>query len=598
MKRILLTISILLLWMCLQAQNITVASFQLDESDLTANLSGTTVLDQNGGKCALIRIQTTQKGFTFDVGSLGVQKVDDNQVGEVWLYVPAGVKRIDIRHQQLGSLLGYNFPVALKPGKTYKMGLTTGQVRTIIDLDDGKTYFALSVKPAKALVTIDGMMQPLDDDGALMLRLARGRHNLVVQAAGYEPYNAPFELGQDKVVKELVLESALATVAIQCPTPDVSIYVNDQFKAKGKWDGSLMPGDYLLEARKDGYYTQKMTVSLATKEQKSFTIPALTARIGSLDINYKPINSEIYLDGERLGTSPDVFKNIVMGKHTVKISKDGYATKEVTIEITEGQTATLTGELDHEVVAGGGHSPSLSGSRSGSVPGGNLTFEVKGVKFNMVPVEGGTFMMGATKEQEKDAESDEKPAHSVTLSTYYIAQTEVTQALWQAVMYNNPSWFKGASNPVETVSWKDCQTFISRLNAATGKKFRLPTEAEWEYACRGANKSRGYKYSGSDNIEDVAWYNKYKTHPVGEKSPNELGIYDMSGNVREWCQNWFGGYTDSSMTNPAGPLSGSYRVNRGGSWQGGASACRSSDRYYNTPSYCSNNLGLRLALSE
>lgn len=233
-----------------------------------------------------------------------------------------------------------------------------------------------------------------------------------------------------------------------------------------------------------------------------------------------------------------------------------------------------------------------------SNPSQNLTFTVGGVSFTMVYVPGGTFTMGATSEQGSDAWNDEKPTHSVMLSSYYIGQTEVTQALWTAVMGSNPSYFKGDSRPVENVSWNDCQTFISRLNAKTGKQFRLPTEAEWECAARGG-QSGGSKYAGSDNISNVAWYDDNsggETHNVATKSPNGLGIYDMSGNVREWCQDWYGNYSSSSQTNPKGPSNGANRVYRGGSWLFNAGLCRVSIRFNFTPSYSCNDLGLRLVL--
>ena len=163
---------------------------------------------------------------------------------------------------------------------------------------------------------------------------------------------------------------------------------------------------------------------------------------------------------------------------------------------------------------------------------------------------------------------------------------------------------------VECVSWKDCQTFIRNLYALTGKNFRLPTEAEWEFAARGGNNSRGYKYAGSDNIGDVAWYKDNsgkKTHVVGTKLPNELGIYDMSGNVWEWCQDWYGGYSNIPQKNPKGPNGGksgffrsifSHRVLRGGSWYDDAWYCRSSRRNYYSPGYRGINFGLRLVLSH
>ena len=244
------------------------------------------------------------------------------------------------------------------------------------------------------------------------------------------------------------------------------------------------------------------------------------------------------------------------------------------------------------------------------------TYTVRGVSFTMIPVEGGTFTMGATAEQGSDARDNEKPAHQVTLSSYSIGQTEVTQELWQAVMGSNPSEFKGNNLPVEQVSWDDCQTFISKLNQLTGQNFRLPTEAEWEYAARGGNRSKGYKYAGSNSLNDVAWFwqnsgdsyltgewdwnsiksNNCKTHPVATKWPNELGLFDMSGNVGELCQDWVGSYSTTSQTNPTGPASGSNRVHRGGCWYGIARGCRVSYRYYFTPSNTGNFLGLRLAL--
>lgn len=219
----------------------------------------------------------------------------------------------------------------------------------------------------------------------------------------------------------------------------------------------------------------------------------------------------------------------------------------------------------------------------------------------MVYVSGGTFTMGGTIEQGSEVNDDEKPTHKVTLSSFYICKYEVTQALWRAVMGSNPSDFKGDNLPVECVSWNDCQTFINRLNSYTGRNFRLPTEAEWEFAARGGNYSRHYKYSGSNYISDVAWYDDNsgnRTHPVGTKQANELGLYDMSGNVWEWCNDWYGSYNSYSQTDPTGPSSGSYRVGRGGSWFNFARYCRSSFRNYCSPDDSDIRLGLRLVLSQ
>lgn len=232
------------------------------------------------------------------------------------------------------------------------------------------------------------------------------------------------------------------------------------------------------------------------------------------------------------------------------------------------------------------------------------TFSVNGVKFAMVRVGGGTFMMGATSEQGRDAEGDENPIHQVTLSSFLIGETEVTQELWEAVMGSNPSTFKGIKRPVEYVNWNDCQEFIKKLNVATGRTFRLPTEAEWEYAARGGKKSRGYKYAGSNNSETVACYGKsfeevcIGTIDVALKLPNELGLYDMSGNVEELCQDWYGYFTRSSQTNPQGAEKGQYHVVRGGYWCGGALSCRVTSRGYIDPGIRIMVVGFRLALSD
>ena len=234
---------------------------------------------------------------------------------------------------------------------------------------------------------------------------------------------------------------------------------------------------------------------------------------------------------------------------------------------------------------------------------GNVQDEIltiNGVSFKMIHIEGGSFTMGATSEQISDACYNEKPAHRVTLSSFFLGETEVTQALWLAVMGYNPSKFQGADRPVEKVSWEDCQMFISKLNSLMGKSFRLPTEAEWEFAARGGNKSMGYKYSGSNDLSVVAWYKSNsgkETHAVKTKAPNELGIYDMNGNVREWCLDKMDDYKSSSQTNPMSASSGSYHVLRGGGWCNNADACRVSSRYDLTLDSRYGDLGLRLALS-
>ncbi len=226
-------------------------------------------------------------------------------------------------------------------------------------------------------------------------------------------------------------------------------------------------------------------------------------------------------------------------------------------------------------------------------------FYVNGIAFTMVNVEGGTFTMGATEEQGDDADEDEIPAHQVTVSSFTIGETEVTQALWEAVMGDNPSRNTADTQcPVDRVTWNDCQQFITKLNELTGLTFRLPTEAEWEFAARGGNKSNGFKYAGSNTIDDVAWYEDNSgtsSHAVATKAPNELGLYDMNGNVWEWCLDWYGDYSSDAQTDPTGPASGEVRVVRGGGWPDSAYYCRVTIRGGLDPSDAFSCFGLRLA---
>lgn len=210
----------------------------------------------------------------------------------------------------------------------------------------------------------------------------------------------------------------------------------------------------------------------------------------------------------------------------------------------------------------------------------------------MVFVAGGTFKMGS------DTQNVSSPVHNVTVSSYYIGKYEVTQLQWTEIMGTNPSHFIGEDLPVENITWEEIQEFITKLNARTGKNYRLPTEAEWEFAARGGSSSNNYTYSGSNMLSSVAWYkdnSNGKSHPVGSKSPNELGIYDMSGNVQEWCQDWYGRYPDGSQINPTGVASGSDKVLRGGSWYF-AEFCNITARNGNYPHARGIDYGFRLAL--
>lgn len=578
----------------MQAQNIVVESFRLDESDLTANRAGTTVLDWSGQKCALIKVETTEQGFSFDVGSLAVRDTQQKK-GEIWVYVPEGVKRITISHQQLGVLRDYDLGQTLKRAKTYIMKLTTGEVQTTIRQARTSQYVVFQLTPPNAVVELDGEL--LSTSGGTATKMMRfGTYGYRVNAPDYKPEVGKVTVNdpKNKHVVSVALKPNFAAVTLTVDG-DAEIWVNGERKGTGSWQGNLGAGTYEFETRKANHRSATVTRNIqASSEPQTIRLQAPTPILGEADINSSPAMADIYIDGKKVGQTPQLVEQLLIGQHQVRISKQGYQDYSGILNVKENDPTILSATLEkHKAEQAVVNTPSTTSDESRKV------ITVGNVSFTMIRVDGGTFTMGATSEQGSDAYGDEKPAHQVTLSPYYIGETEVTQALWEAVMGKNPSKFKGSNKPVERVSWKDCQKFIEKLNKETGLSFRLPTEAEWEYAARGGNKSRGYKYSGRNNLSKVAWYTDNSgstTHDVKTKQANELGLYDMSGNVWEWCQDWKGGYSSSAQTNPTGPSSGSYRVYRGGSWDAGAWDCRVSYRFSYTPDLRGINLGLRLAL--
>ena len=599
-KRIAFLIFCLLVCLGSLAQELNVKSFSLAATDISAQTQ--LRKDLNDEPCALVKVQFV--GDILDVEG-NVIKPLVKKGNETWAYMTHGSQQMKVLTKDyLPIMVDFsNYGISqVEKNKTYVLVLTK-PVGGAEPVDAGGNFYALSVQPKNAVVTIDGVLQPSSSDGEYSAMLPYGTHTYKVEAGGYISKSGSFTVSSgDMTPISVSLLSAMASVSITCPTPAVSLYVDKKAVGNSPWSGSLKEGMHLLEARKSGYRSQQKTILLAQQQKLDVTFDELVAIQGNLSVNYKPFGADVYVDGKKLGQSPRVFNGLLVGNHQVEVRKDGYATDRKSVSISEGQTASITGTLVSNAVASSssntlGYSSGSSSMASGS---NTITIPVKdGISIDMVRVEAGTFTMGATAEM-KIPWDDEKPTHRVTLTNdYYIGKYEVTQALWKAVMGNNPSSFKGDNLPVEEVSWDDCQDFISKLNRITGKTFRLPTEAEWEYAARGGNKSRGYQYSGSSNLSDVAWYKDNsgsKTHAVGTKQPNELGIYDMCGNVWEWCQDWYGKYSSSSQVNPTGATSGSSRVNRGGCLID-ARDCRSSCRGNNTPG-SRGYLGLRLVLSE
>ena len=481
-----------------------------------------------------------------------------------------------------------------------------------------------------------------------------GQHQVSIVAPRYASLSRVVEIVDGHQAElDATLDARFANVTINS-LPGASIKVNGQEKGRGSYSEELGEGIYDIEVSLKSHRSVTRQIEVVAKQPQTITLEPMPI-YGLLDVVTSPMYARVTINDKNYGETPLSIENLLIGDYEVVLIKEGCATVTKRVTITENNLSIVEATLpqgremtirsdasgDDVIVDGtkvgvtplttnlafGNHTIELhragkttkadvnittSGNEKeivlsfGLMPrwSVNVTASQKAVLQklidSMVKVEGGTFTMGATSEQGSDAESDEKPTHNVTLSDYMIGKTEVTQELWQAVMGSNPSEFRGENLPVECVSWNDCQEFIKKLNSLTGLNFRLPTEAEWEYAARGGSKSNGYKYSGSNDIGSVAWYklttNDRETKPVATKAPNELGLYDMSGNVWEWCSDWYGDYSSDSQTNPKGPSSGSYRLRRGGSWSFNARSCRVSFRSNSGPSYRYNSLGLRLAL--
>ena len=642
------------------AQNISVASFQLLETDLTANTHGFMERDQNGEVAALIKIVTTEKGFVFDGGMVGITKVKQ-EVGEVWVYVPHGIKKITLRHEQLGVLRDYFFPVPIQKARTYEMVLTTGKVETVVTHSVNKQYVMFSVQPVNAVVELNGVPLEMDSEGfaeklmpygtyqyrvsctdyhtdagqvvvseqgkadvKVALRpnfgwvnfsganqyhganvyvdnecigqlplksgaIKSGDHKVRVVKALYKPYEGQVTVTDDKVTPfEVELMPNFAEVTLKT-APENEIWIDGKLKGQGQWNGTLELGDYVVEVKRASHRTASQVLHVTEILAQTIQLPSPTPIYGALDITSTPSRAAVYIDDIKVGETPLIKDKVLVGLHIVTIKKDGYKKSVKTVDVKENATATLSETLT-EYVGEADEDDQIVGVVEPLIQGNRYTYVVNGVSFTMVMIDGGTFTMEAVTNSQQDDKS-------VVLSNYAIGETEVTQELWQAVMQHNPANYRGsAHNPVEYVSWNESQKFVTMLNRLTGANFRLPTEAEWEYAARGGQESKGYRYSGSNTVGNVAWYisnSSVTTHPVKSKSPNELGLYDMSGNVSEWCDDRY--YGDSSQSEEAA-MEDRF-IFRGGSWSDNDAACRVSMRAKAVARQKKSNRGLRLALT-
>ncbi len=576
----------------------SVVEFASDPFDTSARDERFKKIDGSGSLYAIIKVTSETpsddlRAYNFDFGNMN-HRVDDSHDGELWLYVQKNAKTVTISRQGYNTLRRYDLQTTIEEGRNYKMVLSAQGPVVYTQM----VVFQVKPASARAVVTVQReggqkeMFGTTDETGGVAKNMEFGTYTYEVVAENYHLSEGRFTPNNqnENHIEQVELRTNGAMMTLQVDA-DADIYVNNTKRGTRTWSGLLKAGYYQVECRQANHRSSSQTISVMEGNGQTIQLTPPTPITGILSVTTRPLGANIKIDGRDYGTSPRNIQNLLIGRHTLILSRDGYQQKSEAFDIRENETTTLDLAMEKSVA-----NTSIANNNSSA---NSRTFTVNGVSFVMKRVEGGTFQMGATSEQGSDTYDREKPIRRVTLSGYYIGETEVTQALWQAVMGNNPSNFKGNSLPVESVSWSDCQEFIRKLNAQTGQRFRLPSEAEWEFAARGGKNSRGYKYSGSNTVKSVAWYagnSNSSTHPVKTKQANELGLYDMSGNVWEWCQDWYGKYSSNAQTNPTGPTTGSNRVMRGGNWDSDAGNCRVSYRDLSTPSYRYSRLGLRLAL--
>jgi formylglycine-generating enzyme required for sulfatase activity len=480
----------------------------------------------------------------------------------------------------------YKVEASLYHSKSGTINITDQKEELNIRLEPAHGFIRVESKPEQgAKVMVDGQLQT-DLTPMTTGPLSSGEHSIQVLKEMFTPFTQKVTIFDGLTnTLNVELKPSFAEVSIKTIS-QANLFANGSKVCSGSWKGRLNPGVYSLEAKLDKHHPAKQDVELKAGDVIEIELEP-QAMLGNLDIMTTPAGAQIVLEGKQYGTSPQTIKNLLIGDYSISLTKDGYTTINKKVSVSEGQSILINEKLTEKAVT--------------TTETKTTTGRTSAIEPEMVFVKGGTFRMGATSEQGYNVYNDEKPAHSVTLSDYYIGKYEVTQAQWEAVMGNNPSYFKGDPLcPVEQVSWNDVQEYITKLNQLTGKTYRLPTEAEWEYVARGGANSKGYKYSGSNTLSVVAWYkgnSGNKTHPIGSKKPNELGIYDMSGNVKEWCIDWYGNYSWFEKTKPMGPSFGYSRLNRGGSWDDRTRYCRVSNRCSDYPGSRSRYLGFRLALT-
>ncbi len=642
MNRIILTAFLLILCCILTAQSLEITDFRRVDSDVSARVTAPK-MDNYGKPMALLKISTALTGVS--VTGTGLCEVEA-KTGELWVYISDGTFNIKVAKEGFERLV-YPLPETAISATVYRMKLrgdridkltvsfitepddaekwldgdllgtgdsytvAPGEHRLQVKMQGYKSYsttiivdekhvlfrdivlptvepvlFTVRSVPQGAGITIDNAPYGNTD---CQVPLYPGTYSLRLNLAGYEPWEQEItvtESGGNTVIGNLV--KATSTLTLRISPSDAEVLINNVIETKRTLEKG--PGAYKIEVKKDGYEpeTRMITVEKGTPRTETFHLEQQTGR---LTFTVKPIDAQITLSngdkwqGGKITTLP-------VSDYTATATCSGYEQAQKTFRITHNAVTRVDVVMEKQ--------------KAGEVGSGAGKSSIE-----MVYVKGGTFQMGSDK-----GKDDQKPMHRVTVSSFNIGKYEVTQKQWMDVMGDNPSYWRGYEKPVEKITWYDCINFCNQLSQNEGltpvykrtgdritmnidaNGYRLPTEAEWEYASRGGNKSNGYKFSGSNVLDDYGWYsgNSNMTHEIGGKQSNELGIYDMSGNIAEWCWDWYDSkfFRKDVTRDPTGPVTGLYRVSRGGHWNNDTRYCEVSFRDSGTPSTSYAEIGFRV----
>lgn len=639
MKKLMLLCFIVLSIATLKAQRFEVESFYHDAADLSAHRFDQT--DVNGYKCAIIKVRSNLEGLQFD-SNLGITKMDF-RTGEIWLYVSPGER--GLKFMSPGYItMDYPIPERIESSQVYILELiaTETQSQTL--------PVTLRYRPDDARLSIGNNVM----EGSGTYSLTPGDHTVRIEKSGYVTLEKTINVHENQVFFEFELDRVRdAGLQIETTPPGAVVYVDEVrlgttplalFHKPGRFSIRIVREDYLsienemIDIRfpqttksyileENVGYISVNTHSLAEvyfndrkvedPKHVKFSPQLVKVRVrmpkgesleqqvllkrnerivldlypdiqsGTIQLAVTPFDAYVELTGDAgekfssIGMS--VFEEVPIGTYAVKVSAAGYVTHEDVLMIKNNDLISRTINLS-----------TIQASSGEAISAADLGIE-------LLLVRGGTFVMGCSDEQGSNCLEREKPAHEVSLDSYYISKHEITQVQWNQVMGNNPSHFDNCQDcPVENVSYQEVLEFVNKLNKMSLKEHRLPTEAEWEYAARGGIYSTNTVYAGSNDIEEVAYYrdnSNSKTNTVGNKTANELGIFDMSGNVWEWCSDWFAPYSDSPKSNPQGPESGKMRVLRGGGWSDREVDSRVSSRNALAPANRNSGIGFRIALT-